>query len=157
MNICGREEFVFAGKMCKRHLKFLILIFLFGGVIPAVLRTYYWLCTQRSFPVEFGGPFVVLGMEVGLALCKASFLPAVLWLCPLKEALNNSLRGSRSPCPRACWEVKSGDFPLGSMPRILAGRLGLTQGVVVFERRCAASLCAHTCHQPYSAGRCAQS
>ena len=55
------------------------LFFLFGSH-PAMLRGYCWLCTQELVLVVFGVPYGMLGIEPGLAACKASALPTVLSL-----------------------------------------------------------------------------
>lgn len=58
------------------------LQFYFGrGLHSVMLLTHSWLCTQKSLPGVLWGLYVVPGIQLGLAVVKASSLPAVLLLC----------------------------------------------------------------------------
>ena len=47
-------------------------------------RGYSWLCTQELVLVVLRGPYGMLGIKPGSAVCKANALPAVLSLQPQK-------------------------------------------------------------------------
>lgn len=53
--------------------------FLFGELHLAELRIYSWFFAQDSLLVGFREPYVVLVIEPGLIVCKASILPATLF------------------------------------------------------------------------------
>lgn len=46
------------------------------------LRAYSWICAQGSLLLGNGGAYVVLGIKLKLAICKASLLSTVLLLWP---------------------------------------------------------------------------
>lgn len=53
-----------------------------GGPSPVVIRTYSWLCAQRSPLAVLTGPYIVPRIQSGLVMCKTSALPTKLSLQP---------------------------------------------------------------------------
>lgn len=60
-----------------------VLFCLFLRSYPAVNRTYYWPCAQRSFLVELGEPYRMPETKPGPVAWKASTLPTKLSIWPL--------------------------------------------------------------------------
>lgn len=63
------------------NTNFFILALAFGPH-PVALSAYSWLCTEGATPARAQGPYVVLQIKSGLAICKANILSTVLTLWP---------------------------------------------------------------------------
>lgn len=48
---------------------------------------YSWLCAQESLLAVLWGPYILLGLESGSAMCKSITQPVVLALQPLGHIL----------------------------------------------------------------------
>lgn len=63
-------------------------------LLPAVLRLNSWHCAQRTLLAVFGKSYMVLGIKLGLAMCKAYIVLLIRLSVVLETTRNQKALGN---------------------------------------------------------------